>query len=116
MFSEKRPYTLDRLVRIVITGLLLWGLVWLMGYLSDVLIPFAVALLLAYLINPLVALLQKKITNTSTARNRFKRTTLKCITRSNFNGRVPCPPTSSTSPVLQRKASRGYKNGLPIAV
>ncbi|MCG2774944.1 MAG: AI-2E family transporter [Desulfobacterales bacterium] len=63
MFSENRPYTLDRLVRIVITAGLLWGLVWLMGYLSDVLIPFAVAMLLAYLINPLVALVQKKIPN-----------------------------------------------------
>lgn len=63
MFSENRPYTLDRLVRICITAGLLWGLVWLMGYLSDVLIPFAVALLLAYLINPLVALVQKKIPN-----------------------------------------------------
>jgi predicted PurR-regulated permease PerM len=63
MFSENRPYTLDRLVRICITAGLLLGLVWLMGYLSDVLIPFAVALLLAYLINPLVALVQKKIPN-----------------------------------------------------
>ena len=63
MFSKNQPYTLDRLVRIVITAGLLWGLVWLLGYLSDVLIPFAVAVLLAYLINPLVALVQKKITN-----------------------------------------------------
>jgi predicted PurR-regulated permease PerM len=63
MFSENRPYTLDRLVRICITAGLLCGLVWLMGYLSDVLIPFAVALLLAYLINPLVALVQKKVPN-----------------------------------------------------
>ncbi len=63
MFSENRLYTLDRLVRICITAGLLWGLVWLMGYLSDVLIPFAVALLLAYLINPLVALVQKKVPN-----------------------------------------------------
>jgi predicted PurR-regulated permease PerM len=63
MLFEKRPYTLDRLVRIVITAGLLWGLIWLLGYLSDVLIPFAVALLMAYLINPLVALVQKKVTN-----------------------------------------------------
>jgi len=63
MFSENRPYTLDRLVRICITAGLLCGLVWLMGYLSDVLIPFAVAMLLAYLINPLIALVQKKVPN-----------------------------------------------------
>jgi predicted PurR-regulated permease PerM len=60
MANEQRPYTLDRVVRIGIAAGLLWGLVWLLGYLSDVLIPFAVALLLAYLINPLVILIQKK--------------------------------------------------------
>ena len=40
---------------------------WFLGYLSDVLIPFAVALLLAYLINPLVLLVQKKIPNHNAA-------------------------------------------------
>lgn len=63
MFLDSKPYTLDRLIRIVITVGLLCGLVWLLGYLTDVLIPFAVALLLAYLINPLVLLVQKKIPN-----------------------------------------------------
>ena len=63
MFLDKKPYTLDRVVRIGVTAGLLWGLVWLLGYLSDVLIPFAVALLLAYLINPLVLLVQKKVPN-----------------------------------------------------
>jgi len=62
LFNGK-PYTLDRIVRIVITVGLLGGLIWLLGYLSDVLIPFAVALLLAYLINPLVLLVQKKVEN-----------------------------------------------------
>jgi predicted PurR-regulated permease PerM len=63
MLTDKKPYTLDRIVRIGITVGLIWGLVWLMGYLSDVLIPFAVALLLAYLMNPLVLLVQRKISN-----------------------------------------------------
>ena len=63
MFLDSKPYTLDRLIRIGITVGLLCGLVWLLGYLTDVLIPFAVALLLAYLINPLVLLVQKKVTN-----------------------------------------------------
>ena len=61
MLSEAKPYTLDRIVRLGITAGLLCGFVWLLGYLSDVLIPFAVAMLLAYLINPLVVLVQKKI-------------------------------------------------------
>ena len=63
MLLDSKPYTLDRLIRIGITVGLLCGLVWLLGYLTDVLIPFAVALLLAYLINPLVLLVQKKVTN-----------------------------------------------------
>jgi len=62
LFNGK-PYTLDRIVRIVIAVGLLGGLIWLLGYLSDVLIPFAAALLLAYLINPLVLLVQKKVKN-----------------------------------------------------
>ena len=63
MFPESKPYTLDRVVRIAITLGFLCGLVWLLGYLSDVLIPFAAAFLLAYLMNPLVVLVQKKVPN-----------------------------------------------------
>ncbi|MBW1671027.1 MAG: AI-2E family transporter [Deltaproteobacteria bacterium] len=63
MILDNKPYTLDRIVRIGIAAGLLWGLIWLLGYLSAVLIPFAVALLLAYLINPLVLFVQKKVTN-----------------------------------------------------
>jgi predicted PurR-regulated permease PerM len=63
MFLDKKSYTFDRVVRIGVSAGLLCGLVWLLGYLSDVLIPFAVALLLAYLINPLVLLVQKKVPN-----------------------------------------------------
>ncbi|MEA1867773.1 MAG: AI-2E family transporter [Thermodesulfobacteriota bacterium] len=63
MILDNKPYTLDRIVRIGIAAGLLWGLIWLLGYLSAVLIPFAVALLLAYLINPLVLLVQRKIPN-----------------------------------------------------
>jgi predicted PurR-regulated permease PerM len=61
MIFDNKPYTFDRIFRIAVTAGFLWALVWLLGYLSDVLIPFAVALLLAYLINPLVLFIQKKI-------------------------------------------------------
>ncbi len=67
MILDKSPYTFDRVVRISIAAGLLWGGVRLLGYLSDVLIPFAVALLLAYLINPLVARVQKRISHRGTA-------------------------------------------------
>ncbi|MBF0527663.1 MAG: AI-2E family transporter [Deltaproteobacteria bacterium] len=59
--QEPKRYTFDRVIRIAITAGLLVGLVWLLEYLSDVLIPFAVALLLAYMINPLVTIIQGKI-------------------------------------------------------
>jgi predicted PurR-regulated permease PerM len=61
--TDQKPYTLDRIVRILISVAIISGLIWLTRYLSDVLIPFAVALLLAYLINPLIVLVQKKIPN-----------------------------------------------------
>ncbi len=65
--AVQRPYTFDRIVRILLSVGILAGVIWLAGYLSDVLIPFAVALLLAYLTNPLVTLIQKKIPNRAAA-------------------------------------------------
>jgi len=67
MFLDKKPYTFDRVARMAIIIGFFCGLIWALGYLSDVLIPFTVALLLAYLINPLVILVQKKIPNRSVA-------------------------------------------------
>ncbi|MFW5838212.1 MAG: AI-2E family transporter, partial [Desulfovibrionaceae bacterium] len=63
MLFDDKPWTLDRVVRTALAAGLLWAVVSLLGYLNDVLLPFAVALLLAYLINPLVGVVQKKITN-----------------------------------------------------
>jgi predicted PurR-regulated permease PerM len=65
--TEQRPFTFDRVVRILLSVGILAGMIWLAGYLSDVLIPFAVALLMAYLTNPLVSLVQKKISNHAAA-------------------------------------------------
>jgi predicted PurR-regulated permease PerM len=61
MFQEGKAYTFDRVVRLTLNVGLLIVLVWFFRYLSDVLIPFAIALLLAYLINPLVLLVQKRV-------------------------------------------------------
>ena len=63
MINQKTPYTFDRVVRLVITAGVLLGLIWLFSYLSDVLIPFAAAMLLAYLTNPLVDRVQKRISS-----------------------------------------------------
>ena len=57
---DKRPYTFDRVVRIGLTvGLAYVGFL-LLDYLKGVLIPFAVALLIAYLMDPLVRFYQYK--------------------------------------------------------
>ncbi|MCF8044015.1 MAG: AI-2E family transporter [Desulfarculaceae bacterium] len=58
---NQRPYTLDRVVRLGLSGAVLVGLVWLLSYLSDVLMPFAAALVLAYMLNPLVEVLQRLV-------------------------------------------------------
>ncbi len=65
--TKQPPYTFDRVVRILVSVGLLAGLIWLADYLSDVLIPFAVALLLAYFTNPLVTLVHRKIPNRAAA-------------------------------------------------
>jgi predicted PurR-regulated permease PerM len=60
---NERPYDLDRVVRLVLAVATLIGLLWLVRYLSDVLVPFAVAILLAYLINPIVSTLDSRLNN-----------------------------------------------------
>lgn len=50
-----RPYTFDRVVRIVAGLLLLVGAIWLVNVLRNVLLPFALACLISYLLEPVVA-------------------------------------------------------------
>jgi predicted PurR-regulated permease PerM len=59
-FSEK-PYTFDKVIRMLIAALIITGLILLIRYLSNVLVPFFIAILLAYLIDPLVCFVQKKM-------------------------------------------------------
>lgn len=49
-----RPYTFDRVVRLVITIVVIGALLWLVNRLKDVLLPFLVACLIAYLFEPFV--------------------------------------------------------------
>jgi len=60
---SKQPYTFDRVFRMAFSIASLIAFVWLMRYLSDVLIPFFVAFILAYLLNPLVTWVQKTVKN-----------------------------------------------------
>jgi predicted PurR-regulated permease PerM len=60
MFMD-REFTFDRVIRIGIGLAAAGGLLFLLGLLQDVLTPFAIAVLLAYMMNPLVDRLQRRL-------------------------------------------------------
>lgn len=51
---NRQPYTLDRVVRLLITLSVILIAIWLINLLKGVLLPFLVAWLIAYLMEPLV--------------------------------------------------------------
>lgn len=67
MLTESKPYTFDRVVRIVIGLMTLIALYWLLNAVASVLIPLAIGILLAYLLNPLVTRVQRRVTNRTAA-------------------------------------------------
>ncbi|NCD25828.1 MAG: AI-2E family transporter [Deltaproteobacteria bacterium] len=67
MILDTRPYSFDRVVRMALGAGLIWAVITALGYLSDVLIPFAVALLLAYIMNPVVHFIQRYVRNRGVA-------------------------------------------------
>jgi predicted PurR-regulated permease PerM len=67
MILDNKPYSFDRVVRMALSVGLLWAAVAVLGYLSDVLIPFAVALILAYIMNPMVVRVQGYVKSRSLA-------------------------------------------------
>lgn len=54
MSSQSRPYTFDRVVRLLIGCAIFAFIVWIIDILKDVLLPFCVACLIAYLFEPFV--------------------------------------------------------------
>ncbi len=60
MNNDDTRYTLDRVVRVVLSAVTVVAVLLLLRYLSDVLLPFAAAVVLAYLLNPLVTFLERK--------------------------------------------------------
>ena len=60
MADDKQPYTFDRVVRMVIAAAAVIALLAVFRYLSDVLLPFAAAVVLAYLLNPFVSYFERK--------------------------------------------------------
>ncbi len=61
MLLDDKPYTLDRIFRLFAAIALLTGGVLLLRTLADVLLPFAAALLLAYLANPAVRRIERAL-------------------------------------------------------
>lgn len=55
----KRPYTFDRVIRILFAVIVIAGIVVTLNYLKGVLLPFFVACLIAYIIQPAVQLNRK---------------------------------------------------------
>lgn len=60
MTETSNRYTVDRVVKIGVGALGVVALFLLLRYLADVLLPFAAAVVLAYLLNPLVTYLERK--------------------------------------------------------
>lgn len=54
-----RPYTFDRVVRMLITLAMVAAAVWLINVLRDVLLPFCVAALISYFLEPLVQFVRR---------------------------------------------------------
>ncbi len=57
-FFEKE-FTFDRVIRIIITIVIIAALIFLLDYFSTVLLPFVIALIFAYLLNPFINFIQK---------------------------------------------------------
>jgi len=61
MIPNDRSFTFDRVVRLALFAGLAWGLVLLLDYLSDVLLPFVTGLVVAYFLDPVTNRVQRVI-------------------------------------------------------
>jgi predicted PurR-regulated permease PerM len=60
-FTNDKPYTFDRFVRLLLSIAIIIGLILIIRSISNVLVPFFIALLLAYLTDPIVVFIQTRI-------------------------------------------------------
>ncbi|XPV75756.1 MAG: AI-2E family transporter [Desulfovibrio sp.] len=67
LLDTEKKYTFDRVIRIGFFCVVVWGLFYILQTLGDALLPFVVALVLAYLIDPIVKTVNKFVTNRSFA-------------------------------------------------
>ncbi len=59
--NHLKPYTFDRVIRLILSIAFVLAFFYILRRLSSVLIPFFIAVLIAYLMNPLVEFLQYKV-------------------------------------------------------
>lgn len=59
--NQTRPYTFDRVVRMVLTALVFGAILYTINVLKHVLGPFVIAVFIAYLLDPLVGFVQNKM-------------------------------------------------------
>ena len=59
--NVSRPYTFDRVVRMILGLLFFAGLLYVINLLKNVLAPFVIALFIAYLMDPLVNFIQNRL-------------------------------------------------------
>ncbi len=60
MSPEQSRYTFDRVIRMILSAAALVTVLLLLRFLSDVLLPFAAAVVLAYLLNPIVTSIEQR--------------------------------------------------------
>ncbi len=65
--TTNKPYTFDRVVRRLLAVGVAVGAIALVGYIADILIPLVIGILLAYLLDPIVQVVNKRIKNHSVA-------------------------------------------------
>lgn len=58
--TQPRPYTFDRVVRMILTALVFGAILYLVNLLKHVLGPFIIAVFIAYLLDPMVTFMQNK--------------------------------------------------------
>jgi len=60
LLDQHRKYDFDRVFRLIVVAAAVIGGYAILSYLSDILIPFGIAFVLAYLLNPIATFFQKK--------------------------------------------------------
>ena len=61
MIQNDRSFTFNRVLKLALFAGLVWGLVLLLAYLSDVLLPFVIGLVVAYFLDPVTNRIQRVI-------------------------------------------------------